>query len=66
MEKYGIAKKVSVTQGNRLVADVIRLTMRTDDEDVIAVFRFMWERAKILKPPVKFDPLGLFEGTTVN
>ena len=61
MEKYGIAKKVAVTKGNRLVADALPLTMRTDDDDVIGAFRFMWERAKIMKPSVRFDPLGLFE-----
>ena len=61
LEKFGIAKKVAVTKGNRMVVDALRLTVRSDDEDVIGVFRFMWERAKIMKPSVRFDPLGLFE-----
>ena len=61
LEKFGIAKKVAVTKGNRQVVDALRLTMRTDDEEVIAVFRLMWERAKTMKTSVRFDPLGLFE-----
>ena len=61
LEKYGIGKKVSVTKGNRLVVDALQLTMQTDDDEVKEVFRFMWERAKLLKPSVRFDPLGLFE-----
>ena len=61
LEKYGIGKKVSVTKGNRLVVDALQLTMQTDDGDVKEVFRYMWEKAKLLKPSVRFDPLGLFE-----
>ena len=61
LEKYGIGKKVSVTKGNRLVVDALQLTMQTDDEDVKEIFRYMWQKRKLLKPSVRFDPLGLFE-----
>ena len=61
MQKFGLAKKVSVTRANSVKADVLKLMMKTDDDDVKSVFKYMWEKAKVLKPAVLFDPLKIFE-----
>ena len=61
LQKFGLAKKVSVTRANSVKADVLKLTMKTDDDDVKSVFKYMWEKAKVLKPAVLFDPLKIFE-----
>ena len=61
LQKFGLAKKVSVTRANSVKADVLKLTMKTDEDDVKSVFKYMWEKAKVLKPAVLFDPLKIFE-----
>ena len=61
MQKFGLGKKETVTRGNCVKADVLKLTMKTDEEDVIKVFKYCWEKAKDLKPSLVFDPLKLFE-----
>lgn len=61
MEKFKIAKKVTVKRGNKVSAEALRLTRRTDSEDVRRVFQLLWEKAKTLTPAAKFDPLGIFE-----
>lgn len=43
------------------MADVLKLTINTDKEDVRRVFHMLWEGAKLLKPATVFDPLQLFE-----
>ena len=61
LQKFGLGKKETVTRANSVKADVLKLTMKTDEDDVISVFKYMWEKAKVLKPAVVFDPLKLFE-----
>ena len=61
LQKFGLGKKETVTRGNCVKADVLKLTMKTDEDDVKSVFKYMWEKAKVLKPAVVFDPLKLFE-----
>ena len=61
LQKFGLGKKETVTSGNNMKTDILKLTMKTDEEDVINVFKYCWEKAKVLKPSVVFDPLKLFE-----
>ena len=61
LQKFGLGKKETVTRGNSVKADVLKLTMKTDEDDVKSVFKYMWEKAKVLKPAVLFDPLKIFE-----
>ena len=61
LQKFGLGKKETVTRANSVKADVLKLTMKTDDDDVKSVFKYMWEKAKVLKPAVLFDPLKMFE-----
>ena len=61
LQKFGLGKKETVTRANSVKADVLKLTMKTDEEDVISVFKYCREKAKALKPSVVFDPLKLFE-----
>ena len=61
MEKFKIAEKVTVKRGNKVSAEVLRLTRNTDSEDVRRVFQLLWEKAKTLNPVAKFDPLRIFE-----
>ena len=61
LQKFGLAKKELVTRANSVKADVLKLTMKTDEDDVKSVFKYMWEKAKVLKPAVLFDPLKIFE-----
>ena len=48
-------------RGNNVSAEVLKLTRNTDSQDVRRTFELMWERAKMLKPALIFDPLGQFE-----
>jgi len=61
LQKFGLGKKETVTRANSVKADVLKLTMKTDEDDVISVFKYKWQKAKVLKPSVVFDPLNLFE-----
>ena len=61
MEKFKIAQKVTVKRGNKVSAEVLRLTRATDSAVVRRVFQLLWEKAKTLTPAAKFDPLGIFE-----
>ena len=61
LQKFELGKKETVTRANSVKADVLKLTMKTDEDDVISVFKYMWEKAKVLKPAVLFDPLKIFE-----
>ena len=61
LEKFGVAKKATVRTKNKVMADVLKLTINTDQEDVRRVFHMLWERARLLKPAAVFDPLHLFE-----
>ena len=61
LQKFGLGKKETVTRANSVKVDVLKLTMKTDEDDVISVFKYMWEKAKVLKPAVVFYPLKLFE-----
>ena len=61
MKKFKIAEKIDVTTGNKIKAQALILTQETDSEEIRRVFQLMWERAKLLKPKVMFDPLNLFE-----
>ena len=61
MEKFGIAKKSTVKSKNKVMADVLKLTTDTDNVEVRRLFQMLWEKCKLLKPAVVFDPLNLFE-----
>ena len=61
LQKFGLGKKETVTRANSVKADVLKLTMKTDEEEVISVFKYCWEKTKAFKPTVVFDPLQLFE-----
>ena len=45
LQKFGLVKKETVTRANSVKADVLKLTMKTDEDDVISVFKYMWEKA---------------------
>ena len=61
LTKFKIAEKATFKRGNKVCADGLKLTRNTDCPIVRRVFQLMWERAKLLKPAVTFDPLGIFE-----
>ena len=45
LQKFGLGKKETVMRGNSVKADVLKLTMKTDEDDVISVFKYMFDKA---------------------
>ena len=59
LEKFDIAKRITVKSDNNVQCDKLQLTTESSDVNVVRMFRLMHCKAKESK--LLFDPLGIFE-----